>query len=532
MLDVIPSAADHDTAALQRRVLRRRERFASSTQRVQSLENRVAGYARQLATERRGLPMRYALHLLVGLLVPFAIWAGQAPLEIRVEVPPLVEWPSSDGSSDLVAPVAPLAQGLDAAGDTPVPDSAFELIDALPIAGLDPQLLKPQPIPATIASDAANVRGGPGTNYDKVGELPAGAQLQLLAQINGWFQARGQDGRIFWITAELLDIDPAIADFLPEASNIPTPPPAKVGLVLEEGLNLRDGPGTGYIGMTKLKASDQLDLLARYGDWLQVQTPEGQAGWVLGQYLTIGSGVLDRVEIVTSIPDANPALVGQTRERNTNLRSGPGTSYAKVGALGAGAQLDLVGRYGDWFKVRTAQRANGWISKELIDVSAFVGRRVPTVKNIPALPRPAAAGRAQAPRGALPAPSAASGSVVGYAAQFIGARYVWGGGGPNAFDCSGFTRYVYKQFGLNLPHSAAGQYNTAFGTVISNPSDLRPGDIVFFVNTYKRGISHVGIYSGGGDVVQAISPKQGVGVANINGGYWGQHYYGAIRPAR
>lgn len=532
MLDLFHSAADHDTAALQRRALRRRERFARSARRAQSFEDRVVGYARQLVTERRSLPMRYALHLLVGLLIPLVILIGQVPLHGPVAPPLVAQLPSSDGSSDLVAPVAPLALGLDAAGDLPVPDSAFDAIDALPIAGLNPQLLKPQPIVATITADSANVRGGPGTNYDQVGALPAGTQLRVLAQIDGWYQARGEDGRIIWITAELLDLDLAAADFLPVASNIPAPPPAKIGLVLEEGLNLRDGPGTGYIGMTKLKASAQLDLLARYGDWLQVQTAEGQAGWVLGQYLTIGPGVIDRVEAVTSIPDANPALIGRTSERNANLRSGPGKDYEKIGALGAGAQLDLLGRYKDWFKVRTAQRTTGWISQELLDVSAFVSRRVPTVRNIPALARRTPAGQAQAPRAALPAPAAAAGSVVGYAAQFVGARYAWGGSGPNAFDCSGFTRYVYKQFGLDLPHSSAGQYNTAYGTLISNPADLRPGDIVFFVNTYKRGISHVGIYSGGGDVLQAMSPKQGVGVASINGGYWAKHYYGAIRPAR
>jgi cell wall-associated NlpC family hydrolase len=114
----------------------------------------------------------------------------------------------------------------------------------------------------------------------------------------------------------------------------------------------------------------------------------------------------------------------------------------------------------------------------------------------------------------------------------VSARYVWGGAGPTAFDCSGFTRYVYQQYGLDLPHSSAGQYSTNYGAMIANPADLRPGDIVFFVNTYKRGISHVGIYVGGGDVVQAMSPKLGVGVANLNGGYWAQHYYGGIRPAR
>jgi len=532
MTDLSHSAADHDTSALVQRVLRRRERYVRSAQRAATFPEIITRYTRHLITARRALPVRYLLHLLVGLLVPLAILVSQAPFGSPVVVPSPATIPSSDGSSDFVAPLAPVTLQPDAIGDTPVPDSAFATIDALPMPGLNPQLLRPQPIAATIGAESANVRGGPGTNYDKVGALPAGTPLQVLAQIDGWYQARGPDSRILWIAAELLDLDPAVADFLPEATNIPTPPPAKIGLATEEGLNLRDGPGTTYIGMTKLKSGAQLDLLARYDDWFQVQTPEGQAGWVLGQYLAIGPGVVDRVEVVTSITDANPALIGRTSERNVNLRGGPGTAYDKMGALGTGMQLDLVGRYEDWFKVRTPQGGTGWISNELLDVSAFVSRRVPSVRSIPSLPRQTPATQANVPRRALPAPSAVAGNVVGYAAQFVGARYVWGGTGPTAFDCSGFTRYVYKQYGLDLPHSSAGQYSTNYGTVISNPADLRPGDIVFFVNTYKRGISHVGIYAGGGDVVQAMSPKLGVGVANLNGGYWAQHYYGGIRPAR
>ena len=532
MTDRSHPAADHDTVALQIRALRRHQRYVRSTQRVATFPELVTRYTRHIVIARRALPVRYALHLLVGLLVPLAIVVSQVPLHVPAITTPTTDMPSSSGWSDLVAPVAPLTLQPDAAGDTSVPDSAFDTIDALPIAGLNPQLLTPQPIAATVTAESANVRGGPGVNYDKVGELANGTQLQVLTQVDGWYQARVSGGPIVWIVAELLDLDPTVADFLPEATNIPAPPPAKIGLVLEEGLNLRDGPGTAYIGMTKLKASEQLDLLARYGDWFQVQTPEGQAGWVLGQYLTTGPGVIERVEAVTSIPDANPALIGRTSERNVNLRGGPGTAYNKIGALGTGTQLDLLGRYEDWFKVRTSQGTVGWVSNELLNVSAFVSRRLPIVRNIPALARRADAGQLQVPRRALPAPSAAADSVVGYAAQFVGARYVWGGSGPNSFDCSGFTRYVYKQFGLNLPHSSAGQYNTAYGTMISNPADLRPGDIVFFVNTYKRGISHVGIYAGGGDVVQALSPKLGVGVANLNGGYWAQHYYGGIRPVR
>jgi len=274
MTDLSHSVADHDTSALVQRVRRRRERYARTAQRAASLPEIITRHTRYLVTERRALPMRYAMHLLVGLLVPLAMLATQAQLGSPAGVTPAIDIPASDGTSDIVAPVAPL--DLDMSGDTPVPDSAFDSIDALPMPGLNPQLLKPQPIAATIAADSANVRGGPGIDYDKVGELPAGTQLQVLAQSNGWYQARGPDNRIIWLAAELLDLDPAVADFLPRAANIPAPPPAKIGLAAEEGLNLRDGPGTTYIRMTKLQSGAQLDLLARYDDWFQVQTPEGR----------------------------------------------------------------------------------------------------------------------------------------------------------------------------------------------------------------------------------------------------------------
>jgi cell wall-associated NlpC family hydrolase len=120
--------------------------------------------------------------------------------------------------------------------------------------------------------------------------------------------------------------------------------------------------------------------------------------------------------------------------------------------------------------------------------------------------------------------------VVDFAMQFVGVNYVWGGASPSGFDCSGFTMYVYGNFGLSLPHNAAAQYNTRYGAIISSQAELLPGDLVFFANTYTAGISHVGIYIGGGNVVQALSPGQGVGVASLYSSYWAQHYYSALRP--
>jgi len=133
---------------------------------------------------------------------------------------------------------------------------------------------------------------------------------------------------------------------------------------------------------------------------------------------------------------------------------------------------------------------------------------------------------------ALLAPNAAGSDVVAFAMQFVGAPYVWGGADPAGFDCSGFTQYVYLHFGIELPRIAADQYSDQYGTILTDPNALQPGDLVFFANTFEPGISHVGIYIANGDVVQAMSPGIGVAIGSLREDYWAQHYYGALRPLR
>jgi peptidoglycan DL-endopeptidase CwlO len=93
-------------------------------------------------------------------------------------------------------------------------------------------------------------------------------------------------------------------------------------------------------------------------------------------------------------------------------------------------------------------------------------------------------------------PAARYSQVVSIALQYLGIPYVWGGGSPSTgFDCSGLVQYVYAQVGVYLPHHAASQF--AYGTPVSM-EQLEPGDLVFF-----NGLSHVGIYIGGGEFVHA-----------------------------
>ena len=112
------------------------------------------------------------------------------------------------------------------------------------------------------------------------------------------------------------------------------------------------------------------------------------------------------------------------------------------------------------------------------------------------------------------------GGVVGFAMQFLGRPYVWGGASPAGFDCSGFTMYVYAHFGVSLPHNAAAQYG--YGSPVSR-SDLQPGDLVFF-----DGLGHVGLYVGGGSFIHAPHTGDVVKISSLSGWY-SDTYVGARR---
>jgi len=116
-------------------------------------------------------------------------------------------------------------------------------------------------------------------------------------------------------------------------------------------------------------------------------------------------------------------------------------------------------------------------------------------------------------------------AVISYAKQFLGKPYVYGAGGPNAFDCSGFTMFAYKNVGVSLPHSSLQQANKG---VKVERNALMPGDLVFF-NTSGNGISHVGIYIGGGDFIHASSGKGKVVITPLTTDYYSARFVTARR---
>ncbi len=114
------------------------------------------------------------------------------------------------------------------------------------------------------------------------------------------------------------------------------------------------------------------------------------------------------------------------------------------------------------------------------------------------------------------------------ASKYEGLPYVWAGGSPKTgFDCSGLTQFVVRKVtGEDITHSVELQWN--YGSWV-DWGKWKPGDLIFFKNTYQRGLSHVGIYLGRDRFIHAENEQIGVVVTDINSEYYASRYAGAKR---
>ncbi len=118
-------------------------------------------------------------------------------------------------------------------------------------------------------------------------------------------------------------------------------------------------------------------------------------------------------------------------------------------------------------------------------------------------------------------------AIADFALQYVGYPYTYAGEGPDAFDCSGFTKWVILQtLGIDITHDMFVQAGMGSGVGFN---ELQPGDLVFFQNTFRDGLSHAGIYVGGGQFVHAENESTGVKVSDIHSDYYASRFYGARR---
>ncbi len=122
-------------------------------------------------------------------------------------------------------------------------------------------------------------------------------------------------------------------------------------------------------------------------------------------------------------------------------------------------------------------------------------------------------------------------SIVENAKQHLGERYVWGGTKPNAFDCSGYVKYLYEKEGIAIPRTAYQQ--SKVGEYVER-DELEKGDLLFFLTDKKRNIpiTHVGLYLGDDKFIHAASKKDGVIISSLSKSRYNKIYVKAKRIIR
>ncbi len=300
------------------------------------------------------------------------------------------------------------------------------------------------------------------------------------------------------------------------------------------GLRLRDAASYDSTTLLVIPEGESVYVIASevWGadgtEWWQVEYA-GVVGYSVAYYLGGAESVStpstdDAAGTDTASSDSGslwPGIYAQvvgTGGEGINLRYEMGYGSGIIGSLGEGAVVYVVdGPYWDgdsspWYLV-DADGVTGWAHGgylAYIDYDPSGGGSTAVAED--------------------PAPAYSSDpvgdAIVAEAMQYVGLPYVWGGTTPAGFDCSGFTHYVMSNIIGSFTRSLEVQ--AVSGSYV-DPSNLVPGDLVFFQNTYTWGLSHTGIYIGGGQFVHAGSERTGVTVSDMWDSYWSPRYYTARR---
>ena len=268
-------------------------------------------------------------------------------------------------------------------------------------------------------------------------------------------------------------------------------------------VNFRTEATTSSESMGKLNDGTRVAILDEIDGWYKVAY-DGKTGYMSSDY-------------VVSQPIMNIECGGAKVTTSVlNVRSGPGTENSIVTKLYEGNVAKIIGINNAWFKVQYGGQT-GYVSPDYVEIVKYSGST-------------GSSGTAAVSAVSHASTSSASGTrqqIVDYAATLLGCKYVYGGNSPSGFDCSGYVKYVFAHFGVNLSRTSASQYSNS---VRISKSDLNVGDLVFFSQTRGSSkVGHVGIYVGGGQFIHAASPGKGVRYDSLSDSYYSSHYIGSGR---
>lgn len=333
-----------------------------------------------------------------------------------------------------------------------------------------------------------NVRNAPSTDGEIVGKLYDGSVAQILAlagENDEWFQvvSGSVEG---YVKAEFFIYGDAAAAVIDDYV-------IRSVTVQADRLNVRREPDINAAKIGYISRGESVSLLEDCGEWLKVQYTEQSAGYVSADYVMVTEAFIyaksieeEQAELAAQRALAERARAMEEEAARQEAAAAEQNGTTQEGVPAEGQDTAALGEQpADGAPLPDTD--NGGMAGEGADLT----------------------GQVYADNGELRA------AIVEYAMQYLGNVYVHGGKSlDSGTDCSGFTCFIYADFGYSISRTPSGQLSSAGRSI--DYSEIQPGDIICYTSNGGRSCTHVGLYIGDGQIIHAANSRKGVIISNAD----------------
>ena len=372
---------------------------------------------------------------------------------------------------------------------------------------------------AKVTADTLNLRSEASTDSSIIKLLNQGEEVDVISDEGDWLKV-SSDGTEGYVSKDYVQINEETETTTPETpTETPTTEnPSETGTTtvtskVNQDTQIRILPLINANVLGNISSGATVTIITSTNKWTFVET-DTISGWILNTNLgeKITSNNTEPTETNNNEKNTDTETTTETTASNdiiydtavtkyisgssVYVRTMPTTDSDIVTSLIKNTDITVTGENGDWYKVKHGN-FEGYISKQFVsDEQVEQTNRHMSLEDTTTL-------QENVEQINNSNQSSLGQEIVEYAKQYLGYPYVYGGAGSSSFDCSGFTMYVYKNFGYSLSHSARAQ--SKMGTYVEK-ENLQPGDLVFFLDYETMDdIGHCGIYIGDGNFIHASS---------------------------
>lgn len=383
-----------------------------------------------------------------------------------------------------------------------------------------------------ITEVTVNVRKEASTDAKVIMYVTQDDKVEVLEKSGDWYKIKykNKEGYVY---ADFIKVDEVISETtknseknkITESSEVEKPSESlEANLEVINETKIKITPNILSSDIYTLKAGQEIKVLEQISGWSYISADK-VSGWVRSD--AIHETKAEETKTTTEEKTEEKQEIAYIKFNSVNLRKEPSTDSSIIEKLKINTEVIVLEEVDSvWNKVKVNDNI-GYVSKDLISAekqeeskeedsnSTTTSRDGESIKREEQKEETKTEETKNENKNQNHSSTSTSGKkVVEYAMQYKGYKYVYGGTSPQkGFDCSGFTSYVYKNFGYSLSRSSGGQANN--GKRVEK-EDLQPGDLVIYKNQSLTKIGHVGIYIGNNKMIHASEPGVGVTITDID----------------